>query len=233
VLMICWELVLICCMDRALESIHICCSPHMGQGPHALCWCCFVTKRASRCLYLDVHLDCNVARQQLCKKNTWRMMRMISRPVLQTRWCKHWLSISGDRAQWANRVLHNAEIIISLWIYLHFLLPCAIEDWPAFIWSVYYNPMLVLLHLQASGTQHFCLCNWWNSDLLFWDSRQPASCFGISMYLELVYLFRWQSVVQRRLTLIYALDHFTLVYVVWTELVVIYLMIEACQHFLI
>jgi hypothetical protein len=32
---------------------------------------------------------------------------------------------------------HNAEIIISLWIYLHFLLPCAIEDWPAFIWSVY------------------------------------------------------------------------------------------------
>lgn len=76
--MICWELILICC-SRALESIHICCSPHMGQGPHALCWCCFVTKRASRCLYLDVHLDCNVARQQLCKKNTWRMMRMIAR----------------------------------------------------------------------------------------------------------------------------------------------------------
>lgn len=145
---------------------------------------------------------------------------------LATRWYKHWLSISGDRAQWANRVLHNAEIIISLWIYLHFLLPCAIKDWPAFIWSVYYNPMLVLLHLQASGTQHFCLCNWWNSDLLFWDSRQPASCFGISMHLELVYLFRWQSLVQRRLTLIYALDHFTLVYVVWTELVVIYLMIS-------
>jgi hypothetical protein len=149
---------------------------------------------------------------------------------LATRWYKHWLSISGDRAQWANRVLHNAEIIISLWIYLHFLLPCAIEDWSAFIWSVYYNPMPVLLHLQASGTQHFCPRNWWNSDLLF---GTPGSQQAVLASVCTWNLYIWQSLVQRRLTLIYALDHFTLVYVVWTELVVIYLMIEACQHFLI